>query len=296
MLNPHVDLVALESEFSREHDDDLRFLADQGHLVDCPDENGPLFDPYLPWVGPDYLPGGVLILATAQNLGQFDNSSPERRRQWRHAVGWPDRTLWRLYPESSGDWRSVPIQPWMDGILAALAGTWMLAQSGDAPEALDEIARRVAVTNFFKHSLRKTGKSGRQGDKNPQSLPGADRRRFVEVTRRNYVDPEVRALKPGAVIGFKTMAALGGFSRFPCPVSTVNDPSWIKQGMGGVAGEDGSWRLRVDQSGNAMTERARQRMAAWVSQLSPAYSGGKREATEIYLNYNFLEWKREETV
>lgn len=290
-MNKPIDLCELERVFRKDRSDELRFLAEQNLLVDRPDGNGPFYAPYLPWVGPDYRPGGILLMATAQNLGQFSHdSSPERQQLWMKATGWPNHTLRRLYPDSFDAWRTVPIQPWMDGVLAALAGLWMLARDGNAPERLEDVARQVAVTNFFKHSLRKRNKSGRQVDLNPKNIDHSLQERFIRVTRKRYVDAEVSALRPAAVIGFKTVEAMGGFSDFPVEVRVVNDPSWIKQGMRGVASEGGSWQARVEKSQAAISSVATSRIDSWIPQLASSYSGGKRDATSIYLKCCLLDF------
>ena len=179
----------------------------------------------------------------------------------------------------------------MDGMLAALAGVWMLAEKGDAPERLDDVARQVAVTNFFKHSLRTRTKSGRQGDLNPKNIDDRSQRdRFVRVTREHYVDTEVAALQPGVVIGFTTVKDMGGFAGFPVEVRVVNDPSWVKQGMAGVASKGGSWKTRVERSGSAVSSVAGSRISSWVQQLGPSYSKGKQEAMSIYLTCYFLDF------
>ena len=146
------DLLRLEKAWDRDWSAELGFLED--HLVRTPGTRNPFCNPYLPWIGPGYRHGGILLMATAQNLGQFqDHSSEDHLERWRVATGWPDRTLRRLEHPSFEEWRSVPIQPWMDGIMTVLAGLWMFAESGDAPGQLEDIASRVAVTNYFKHSL-----------------------------------------------------------------------------------------------------------------------------------------------
>jgi hypothetical protein len=282
-----VDISALEKAWDRDWREHLDFLDDW--LVRQPDSDAPFYTPYLPWLGPDYQQGGIFLMATAQNLGQFQvDKEVDHRKRWEKATGWPDKTLRRLEPRSFEDWRLIPIQPWMDGIMAALAGLWMFAQTGDAPRSLDGIARQVAVTNYFKHSLRKITQSG-QRDHNPVLLVPTLRDRYVRFTCDYLVKPEITALKPSVVIGFTTLGKMGGFVGVDTNVVLVNDPSWIKQGMSGVAREKGSWRLEVEKSN--IPEALDERVEGWLGQLGSPYSTGKRESTRIYLLYTWLKFR-----
>lgn len=224
-------------------------------------------------------------MATAQNLAQFQGESDVDLARWREATGWPDHALDRMQRWRPDHWRAVPIQPWMDGIMPALAGIWMLANSGDAPASLDEIASQVSVTNFFKHSLRQEG-SARLRDLNPRDLETGLKGPYVALTRDRFVEPEVTQLAPAVIIAFSSLGKLNAFRGMNVPVVLANDPSWIKQGMSGVAREGGSWRTRVE--GASIPRKVRSRVDGWLGQLSPPYSTGKRDSARIYLLHTFL--------
>lgn len=278
-----VELASLGDAWAHDWKRDLRFL--EQHLVRVPGSSEPFTSPYLPWIGPRYPPGGILLMATAQNLAQFQGETDADLARWRQATGWPDDTLDRMRRWELEQWRDVPIQPWMDGIMTALAGVWMLARSNDAPVSLDDIASQVSVTNFFKHSLRKEGKA-RARDLNPRDLETALRGRYLSLTRKLFVEPEVEALAPAVIIAFSSLGKLGAFDGLNTPVVLANDPTWIKQGMSGVARKGGSWQLAVERA--AIPESVHTLVNGWVDQLNSPYSAGKRESARIYLLHNFL--------
>ena len=89
-----IELAPLQAAWDRSWNEELRFL--ERHLVRIPESGEPFTSPYLPWVGPEYRPGGVLLMATAQNLAQFQGETEADHARWREATGWPDGTLHRM--------------------------------------------------------------------------------------------------------------------------------------------------------------------------------------------------------
>src|SRR2546426_8199910 len=66
----------------------------------APGEPEPFLYPHLPFIGPKYEPGGIMIYATAQNQGGTDET---RRRWWRECVGFGRGSLWRQFYDPARD-------------------------------------------------------------------------------------------------------------------------------------------------------------------------------------------------
>ena len=266
-------------------------------LVTVPGQGRPLYEPYIPFVGPAYRPGGVLVLATAQNLAQFGRTGDTPN--WRLSTGLPDAPLHRLYRVGNRTvsrvlesaevvCENVAMQPFEDGVLPALAGLWMAAAGEDPPRDLDAVAALISATNFYKHSLRTP--SG--ADLNPEEPSFRNRlSAYRDLTLHTFAGPEVEILRPGAILAFRGVPeALRGHAPSGCRWRTINDPSWIKQGMSGVAtAPSGSWFRRAQDPRIPMA--IRDLVEAYLGQLRSPYSAGKREATRVYLLVNYLEFE-----
>jgi hypothetical protein len=82
-------------------------------------------------------------------------------------------------------------------------------------------------------------------------------------------------------------------------VLPINDPAWIKRGMGGRASEDGSWRRRVESS--EIPNAVESLVSVYLNQCDDVYrrhrtahgryAGRKREAARVYLLYYFVEFR-----
>lgn len=255
----------------------------------------PVWESYIPFIGPRYREGGVLVVATAQNLARWTGTSA-----WRDAIGGPGRELYRLYRLADGctdrllrpdevGFRSIAIAPWLEGIIAALVGLALRELGLGVFTDLNEVTQRVAVTNFFKHSLQ----TKKGTDLNPLSekLPAKVAARFKAETARLYVKPEVRILRPRLIIAFKK---LGEVLRRAAPGATVlsiNDPSWIKQGMSGVAAApSGSWLRRVKAA--AIEPEVEELVRGYRKQMAPNYQA-KSEAVRVYLLCCWLDLKKQ---
>jgi hypothetical protein len=299
----------------------LEALADRFEAVDCkrefawlstvdgvqvaqaPYDTEPFLCPYLPFVGPRYQPGGVMIYATAQNLADTETN---KAKWWRHIVG--DDSLWRLYDDrdpreedSTNPCRHGPAElrrvhrrriamaPIGQGITLALAGLLHYKRTGEAIADLDDVAAQISCTNFFKFSLVQ----GRR-DFNPLQLPAQALTRYMALTAEHFVRPEVEAIRPSLIISFNGLFSPRFMSELSAPpqVMPVNDPGWIKRGGGGSLSPGGSWRRAVESS--SVPERVRQLTEDYLDQCDKPYRGAldaptsKRAAARTYLLSYYL--------
>jgi len=241
------------------------------------DTAGEPFDqPYVPMIGAEYRPGeGLLVYATAQNM---------RDRSY----GADDDAMFRLWEASH--WTEVPIQPWSDGILPALAGVLHSAYLNEVIPNLDDVVARCAISNFFKVSLRKQDRSR---DLNPVTgLPSEVSLFHTERTWQDFVSHEVEVLRPRMILCFGGRhARLLRSRQRELPVLECNDPAWIKRGMGTAGGLNGSWTRRVGKA----TEQMRKLVDGYLNGCSPDYSGGRRSDSTTYLLNYFLNWQAAQT-
>lgn len=245
-------------------------------LVLDPTTDKPVRDSYIPFVGPFYPQGRVLICGTAQNLAKVAKS--ENVGEWRRATGLPAMPLHRLYRvrnetvgrplvEAEVRFSSIAIQPYMDGILAGVAGMALLAIRRERLETLDQVTQHVAVTNFFKHSLRNL----EGNDLNPSQLTATIQDRYRSVTLKRYVLEELSILKPLVVIAFSDIVADEIRASWKAgPVYRVNDPAWIKRG--------GSF-----PSGSQVPDSVADLIRGYISQMKQPYQSGKSAAATTYL-------------
>lgn len=268
---------------------DLDFL--EALLVRDPKTRKPVWEAYFPFVGPLYESGGVMVLSTAQNL-----SGDVNRPTWPLITGLPNsphyrlyrcgnETLQRIHKVDEVNYQDIEIAPWKDGVLPALVGLAMRESGLGEFSDLNEICRRVAISNFFKHSLT----TNKGNDLNPLSADLADpiRSQFHSATAKLYVNPEIQALKPKLLIVFKDLVGLLKPMAPEARVIGVNDPSWMKQGMGGVASPpNGSWYRRVSSA--TIPPDVETLISTYISQMATVYKS-KSEAVRIYLLYYWLE-------
>jgi len=246
-------------------------VADLRDLLVRDAAGNPFDQPYVPRIGADFRPGaGLLVYGTAQNLQ--DGS-----------YGPGEDTTFRLW--DARHWKQVPIQPWSDGILPALAGVLHSARWGESIPNLDDVVARCAVSNFFKVSLRRPD---RRGDLNPVTgLPTEVNALHSEFTWQHFIYHEVEILRPRTILCFG-----GGHAKLlrsrhvDIPILECNDPAWIKRGMGRTGGTNGSWTRRVGEA----TAQMRALVDGYLHGCSRDYSGGRRHDATTYLLAYFLDW------
>lgn len=257
-------------------------------LVQDPWTKEPVWKSYIPFVGPSYQRGRLLILGTAQNLAKVAKSA--REAEWREATGLPDMSLYRLYRAAGAtfarplrkaevSFSSIAIQPYMDGILAGVAGMALLAMGRGTCATLDDATQYIAVTNFFKHSLR----TPVGNDLNPSQLPKELQTRYRAATLRHYVLEEISILKPIAIVTFSDIVADEIRSSWKDgPVYRIYDPAYIKRGA-----SLRQWSHYLTEIPGSVSELIR----SYVSQMKQPYQGGKSLAATNYLAKYYAEFK-----
>ncbi len=176
-----------------------------------------------------------MLVGTAQSLAKVLRGGHEQA--WQRATGLPENPLYRLYridgktaarllSPNEVSFRNIAIQHYEDGILAGIAGSALAALEAGFFENLDDVTQRVAVTNFFKHSMQTSDGN----DLHPLRLPTQIRQKYFEIVRKTYMRKELDILKPDIVIAFNHEIAdeirKAGHPR----VFGINDPAWLKRG------------------------------------------------------------------
>lgn len=255
------------------------------HIVRDPETGKALWDSYIPFVGPHYEPGGVLLVGTAQSLAKAARKTDPS--DWRLATGTPDHPLFRLYRVGATtvarpleirevSFEKIAIQPFEDGIFAGIAGIALAAKGMGVYRDLNDVTRRIAVTNFFKHSLHT--ESG--GDLRPWDLPRAAAQEYARVVSEQYIRRELEILKPAVVVAFNNETAQE-IRRLGHPaVYGIKDPAWLKRG-GSFPGKPVS-----------LDEEARELHAIYVSQMRSMYSQQMAGRVTGYLAHYHAELLR----
>jgi hypothetical protein len=252
-----------------------------------------------------------LIYATAQNQAC---TLDRKRTWWRQCVGYGPDSLWRMHYDPGRDdstsqapflrgpdelpspsHRFIWVDPVKQGILVALIGLLKYVRMGKRIDNLDDATRRIACTNFFKFSLTKG-----TADFNPLKLADETKLRiYIDQTIESFVQTELAALKPGAVLTFEKRIADSIRPLLPenRVVIPINDPAWIKRGMGGCASENGNWRRRVEST--TIPSEVASLVSGYLDQCVDIYrgeltpddrsAGRKRESARIFLLYYFIE-------
>lgn len=197
--------------------------------------NDKIFPPYIPFVGKHYLvtPARILIYATAQNIDKTgakniynnaggDNYMLEDRLFW----DWDFKKDYREVKRGF-NYTDIAIQPFQDGILPALYGVFQYAWAlRRGFENLNTVMDQVAVTNYYKFSLRINDNDLNPDSDEAKSIPPDS---FYKLNN-NLVTEEIKCLNPDAIFTFRGYNKLNHFKLlFPNEfrIFVINDPSWI---------------------------------------------------------------------
>jgi len=267
---------------------DLTPLSAYDDLVSSKDDAGRFFAPYVPLVGSQYDKYKVLIYGTAQNIGRCTDLRKDLSAN-------SDKLVWRLYYSMKFDkdgfqvplpYNEVPIEPFREGIVPALAGLFILVRFGETISNLQDVQEHVAVSNFCKFSLSHGAR-----DMNPNSL--AQGEAYWDMNAE-LVREEVALLNPEHVIiafNYERNPLAWRAIKKVWPTKElimVNDPAWIKRGARGCLKPGGSWHKRV------ASEKTPEIIEAYLPQISrpdSTYVDGFRDLAKTYLMFYLLDWQ-----
>jgi hypothetical protein len=157
---------------------------------------------------------------------------------------------------------------------------------------LNEVCCHIAATNFFKHSLSFGGMDLNSLNPKPKSrLDRESVQEYLQKTLELYVLPEIQILKPSMLITYKSLVpilrrAIRSLAAAPI-LFPINDPSWVKQGMSGVAHvSKGRWHLRTQA--NPLPPSSRELLEAYLPELEGVFQK-KQHAASVYLKFYLLE-------
>ena len=274
------ELVRLFQEY------DISSLLEYSDTISSKTEdNQDVFPPYIPFIGNNYTEHRILIYAMAQNIseGALVSRYTEHFDKLAERL-WYDDSFAVKYPAQEFRFEHVDIAPYQEGILPALVGIYLYCRHSISLKSLDDVQEHLAVSNYYKFSLREDGK-----DLNPDTLPSPEWDQYYEINDA-LVSKEIAVLDPQVVLAFggrhvEVLNRMKASSTGSFDVIRINDPSWIKRGHSGCLKESGSWGRDV---------------AAWehsgIEKLIDGYLGempdlgGKSDPVRIYLKKYAKEW------
>ena len=263
---------------------DLRILAQYVDLLSTKTPSGEIFPPYIPLIGKNYEQFRLLIYATAQNLPHGSEIIEKYSQNYDKLVerlyyDWKDFS--KKYPTDAFDFSKVAIAPYQEGVLPALAGVFLYTFHRALIKEFNEIQDHIAVSNYYKFSLRKNSK-----DFNPNKLNASND--YFQLND-NLVRVEIEILRPDVIITFNgrhvEVLKKGNYR-----VKTVNDPSWIKRGAGGLLRQHGTWGR---ETSNIEDKEFNNLVEYYANQLLGSYTKEKKsknDAAKIYLKKYFKDW------
>jgi hypothetical protein len=244
-----------------------------------------IFPPYVPWVGPQYAQGGIIIYGTAQNLNENTETGGVFALNEDKLVQRLRYMPWNEWQPVNG-FQGVSINPYAAGILPALAGVWQYLHGGNASSHLDDVNKQVAATNYYKFSLR----NGKR-DMNPNSLANDEFGREYRQVNDALTRLELNYLKPNALIvirGRHSGVLASEASATGRTLLEVNDPAWMLRGGGSCFNVSGSWHIKA----SSVTDRKILDLGAGWSELIPAWSKyhNKKMVVRDYLLCYYQDW------
>lgn len=246
--------------------------------------DGRTLPPYVPVVGPQYSSLRLLIYGMAQNVERNGEHLKLYQRD-------PSASVWRLYGTSCAGGtkishpvaKCVPIEPYSGGVLPALAGIYIYATSRELLD-LDVVHSRVAVSNYYKFSLR-TDYLKRERDINPDNLGDFAAPNSYWQVNDKLVARELELLSPKTIFTFRGRHQVHLRQRDATFVQ-INDPAWILRGAGGVLKPGRSW----DKKASSVTDPTALRLVkSYADKLTGRYQY-RRDEVIVYLLQYYRKW------
>lgn len=267
----------------------IDFSGELLDIISTKTDDGKVFPPYIPFIGKEYSKFKILVYSTAQNIALEDGIRIDYQKNF-------DKLVERLtytkefqhkYPSDEFTFGDIDIRPYQTGVLAALLGVFIYTKFGVKINDLDSINDVIAISNYYKFSLH----SGKR-DINPES--GLYKYKNVSQTDKEHywrindelVKKEIEILKPDFILSFRCKKIrMLKENNVDAEVITINDPSWILRGGGGVFSENGSWKRKADKVSDAnileLTDK-------YIHSISGKYFS--RKEVNIYLLRYFSKW------
>lgn len=260
------------------------------------DDNA-IFPPYIPFVGEFYSETEhenpkIFIYGTAQAFKKdgdfhdtYENNFDKLMR--RLYYGQQGKDLYDITAQSAFD--QICIEPYASGILPALAGLYLYINRNERSKTYDDlnqIHRRIAVSNYYKFSLRTAKNKDWNPERNMEGLT-----KYYEIND-NLVRKELNILKPDIVIvgfaGHRDKSEV--FSKVKdIKVIQVNDPAWIRRRPKCLTG-NGSWSsVSIDDGIDKIIEEHTKKIINQESGL-PSYRNIEGDYIKRYLRYYADEW------
>lgn len=196
--------------------------------------DGEPLPPYVPLVGDRFGERRVLAYATAQSL-RHGHDLVEAYGSDR------SKSVARLYyprknPDFTRKWKTeavrfedVPIKPYAEGPMVGLLGMFLYARYGDVIPQLSDVHAKVAVTNYYKFSLRKSPEPG-ASDLNPASAKAGRLFNLNDYWSLNDAlgDAERKLLRPETVVTFRGRH-VQRLKETHADVVVIRDPAWLRR-------------------------------------------------------------------
>jgi hypothetical protein len=161
-------------------------------------------------------------------------------------------------------------------------------------EDLEDVTERLAITNYFKHSLWRrppaSVNDGHERDLNPDGLRREEARAYADTTYEWLVRPELELLMPRVVLSLKghCLSVLKRVKQdYGYMLWSINDPAWILRGGGGRLVSNGSWGRAAADATTPVLDKL---VAGYCKQIAETDQVGYRsklDAIAIYLKYYY---------
>ena len=282
---------------------DLSNLDDYLMLISSKDGKGKIFKPYIPLIGKDYDKTKILFYAKAQNIsrdGRTVNRYSKSCNKLIKRLYYSD-CFEKEYPKDNIEYRDIDIRPYSDGIIPVLIGIYLDLKHNQSIECPNEIHNHIAVSNYYKFSLRKVETNKKGGDLNPKDLLKLHKKNpsiYPEPSKYQELNDalvlkELELLKPNVVFitspakqGHKDLEFLTAHSnsndlRFD--VITVNDPASRRYPYCDPSKSDAAW-VKIAKKVNNF--KLKGLIAKYMEVLGK--DAQERGRIEIYLKKQFL--------
>ncbi len=248
---------------------------------------GEIFPPYVPFVGKDYKKYRTLFYSTANNFSPVKHKDKldiwtkllkENEREKLVERLYYTHKFAQKYPDKNFE---VPDFIGSYGVVWGIIGLFLYARHNYEIYEKRKIVDKIALSNFFKFSLRNGEK-----DLNPNKLKKsvASENNYLKC---NYelVEKEIQILRPKTIIIYKgdkqSKFLTSNFNGIE--VKVINDPAWIWRGGNGYFAKNGKWTKEVSK----ISDRQVKKIAEYYSEWCKKGTEKMQQKVKTYLLYYF---------